>query len=127
MDHEDLQRMPTPLSTRHAHTPTVRTTQPRPDPGRIDRVRRIWATPAASLVRRAGSALLRRSEEPTREKCRSAEGCDRVGDGEGALGGLDVEVLDHPAVVGDDTRALTVLPRLDQPAGVIDGLLGRRE
>ena len=46
------------------------------------------------------------------EECFQSRARDRLVDRQGAAGGLDVEVLDHPAVVGDDAGALAVLPRL---------------
>ena len=38
-----------------------------------------------------------------------------------------MEVLDHPAAVGDHARAGAVRPGLQDPARVVDGLLARRE
>ena len=52
---------------------------------------------------------------------------DRLVEGQGALGGLDVEVLDHPAVVGDHAAAGAVLPGLEDAAGLLDGLGGGGE
>ena len=52
---------------------------------------------------------------------------DRLVDAQRALRRLDVQVLDHPAVVGDHARAPAVLPGLQDPAGVLDRLLARRE
>ena len=52
-------------------------------------------------ARSAGSGRSRRTERGS-----GAERGDGVGDGQGALGVGDVEVLDHPAVDGDDAAAL---------------------
>ena len=48
-------------------------------------------------------------------------------DRQGALGGVDVQVLDHPAVVGDHAGCPGRLPGCEDAAGVLDGLLGRCE
>src|SRR4051794_24636273 len=44
----------------------------------------------------------------------SAERPDGLVDAQRAAGGLDVEVLDHPAVEGDDAGPLPVLPGPDE-------------
>ena len=52
---------------------------------------------------------------------------DGLGDAQGAAGGLHVEVLHHPAVVGDDAGAGAGLPGLEDAAGVLHRLHRRRE
>src|SRR4051795_4286660 len=55
------------------------------------------------------------------------QGPDRVVHGERAQGRLDVQVLEHPAVVADDPAAPALLPGPQDAARVVDRLLGRRE
>src|SRR3982751_2491568 len=49
-----------------------------------------------------------------------AQRADGVVDAQRAACRLHVQALHHPAAVGDHARAPAVLPRPDQPAGVLD-------
>ena len=95
-------------------------------PGRPRAARRTrCAAPTAPSLPSCSTAGTRRA--PT-GRCEPATGrVDRGLDGEGAAGLLDVQVLDHAAVDGDDALAggLGLLEGGDDAAGLLD-LLGAR-
>src|SRR5690606_32682888 len=97
------------------------------------------STPATSSCRRArasgpgGEASTTSSERPpgppAPPRSAGAERLDGLGQRQGPPGLLDVQVLDHPAVDGDDAAplGLRLLEGVDDAAGPVDLLVGRGE